>query len=77
MIFDTILADYLHKKGYTNTNILSLIITIDSIVLLLLYFSVFYKPQAVLSNGFIFLVIAFVTLQNFNKLKRYLNEKGT
>ena len=75
MIFDTILADYLHKKGYANTNILSLIITIDSIVLLLLYFSVFYKPQAFLSNGFVLLIIAFLTSQNFMKLKRYLNEK--
>lgn len=75
MIFNTILANYLHKKGFANTTILSLVIAFDSIVLLLLYFSVFYKPQAVLSNGFIFLIIAFVTLQNFNKLKRYLNEK--
>jgi hypothetical protein len=75
MIFNTILADYFYKKGYANTIILAIIITIDSIVLLLLYFSVFYKPQAFLSNGFVLLIIAFLTSQNFNKLKRYLNEK--
>lgn len=75
MIFNTILANYLHKKGFANTTILSLIIAIDSIVLLLLYFSVFYKPHAVLSNVFILIVIVVLTTLNFNKLKRYLNQK--
>ena len=38
-------------------------------------FSVFYKPHAVLSNVFILIVIVVLTTLNFNKLKRYLNEK--